>query len=287
MPEMLATARHVRSADGVELAAYDFGGTGPDLLLAHATGFHARAFLPLVSYLVGAFHCYGFDERGHGASTAPTNGDFHWQRFAKDALAVADAFDLRRPAAFGHSCGGALLVLAELEQPGRWEQLYLYEPVLMPRTNAPEGLAGQNPLAVGALRRRREFPDRRAAESNFASKPPLDVLRPDALRAYVEFGFDDTAQGTVRLACSPESEAATYHMALRHDAWEHLADVHCPTTVAGGDTTAHIGPEATRSIAARLGRGRAEVLPGLGHFGPLERPDAVARSMLAALVSPA
>ena len=53
--------RRFPSTDGVEVAAYDLGGKGPPLLLAHATGFHAHVFVPLAGRLAGRFHCFAFD----------------------------------------------------------------------------------------------------------------------------------------------------------------------------------------------------------------------------------
>ena len=41
----------VPSTDGVELELHDFGGDGPTLLIAHATGMCAGAYLPMVPLL--------------------------------------------------------------------------------------------------------------------------------------------------------------------------------------------------------------------------------------------
>ncbi len=38
----------VTGSGGLRLAAYGFGGAGPPLVLAHATGFHAHVWLPLL-----------------------------------------------------------------------------------------------------------------------------------------------------------------------------------------------------------------------------------------------
>src|SRR5579864_2512965 len=104
------STRTVNAPDGMQLAAYDFGGDGPPVILAHATGFHTHVFLPMIVLLRSSFRCYGFDLPGHGASPAPPDGDFSWRRFAGGALAVSDAFGLEQPLGLGHSCGGAVLV---------------------------------------------------------------------------------------------------------------------------------------------------------------------------------
>jgi pimeloyl-ACP methyl ester carboxylesterase len=271
----------------VTVGAYDFGGDGPALLLAHATGFHAHVLEPMIAELRASFHCYGFDERGHGASAAPADGDFDWRLSAADLLAVRDHFGLDRPYGFGHSCGGALFLLAEQDRPGSWNAVYAYEPVVPPPglfgPELDDPLAG-NPLAAGALRRRTDFPDRAAAVANFAKKPPFSTLAPAALRAYVEHGFVDQPDGSVTLACRPESEAATYVNAAWHGAWFRLGEIRGPVTVAGGADSTHFTPPANQAVAERLPHARLEVFAGLGHFGPLEDPAQVAASVKAALL---
>ena len=272
--------RRFPSTDGVAVAAYDLGGDGPPLLLAHATGFHAHVFVPLAEHLAGRFHCYAFDERGHGETSAPDGLDYDWHGFADDALAAARGLELDRPFALGHSAGGAALLLAEAADPGRFRALYCYEAVVMP-VDPPLGRR-ENPLSEGARRRRAVFASRDEAYANYAAKPPFAALAPEALRAYVDFGFADEPDGTVRLRCDPEVEAEIYSMGSAHDAFSRMAEVRCPVAVVCGERTDAFTPSLIEQQADALPHGRTEVLPGLGHFGPLEDPGAVAESVLRA-----
>jgi pimeloyl-ACP methyl ester carboxylesterase len=265
------------STDGVEVAAYDLGGDGPPQLLAHATGFHAHVFVPLAARLGERFHCFAFDERGHGETSAPDGLDYDWHGFAEDAGAVTRGLGLDRPFAFGHSAGGAALLLAEAADPGCFRALYCYEPVVMP-VDPPLG-PRENSLSEGARRRRGVFASRDEAYANYAAKPPFAALAPEALRAYVDFGFADEPDGSVRLRCRPEVEAAIYRMGSAHDAFARFADVRCPVTVACGERTDAFTPPLVEQQAAALPHGRVEILPGLGHFGPLEDPATVAEAV--------
>ncbi|MHB1718149.1 MAG: alpha/beta fold hydrolase [Acidimicrobiales bacterium] len=280
------------SSGGIPIGLWDFGGHGPDLLLVHATGFCASVFTPLTRCLHGHFHCYGLDLRGHGTSEHMTDQDFRWERFADDVLAAVDHLRLQRPLAIGHSCGGASLLLAEEQRPGTFAGLACFEPVV-PTDDEPvlprrEG----NALHDGALRRRAEFPSREAAFENFASKPPFSSLHPEALWRYVLDGFEviPTSEGgdgkAVRLRCRPEEEAEVYAHAFSHGAFTHLASVRCPVALACGADTDAFGPEYLERYASRLADCSISVLPGLGHFGPLEDPDAVAAWVVAAFVPP-
>ena len=58
--------------------------------------------------------------------------------------------------------------------------------------------------------------------------------------------------------------------------------MHCPVAVVCGERTDAFTPPLVARQAEALPHGRMEVLPGLGHFGPLEDPDAVAESVLRA-----
>jgi pimeloyl-ACP methyl ester carboxylesterase len=279
--------QRVTTPDGNRVAVHDLGGAGPTLLLAHATGFHGHVWEPVAIHLSNRFHCIAFDERGHGDSDPAPGGDYDWNGFATDALAVIDGLDLAADGpllAAGHSCGGALLLLAEQRRPGTFAALWTYEPVMVPFDGLPTlEEQGKNPLAAGARKRRATFASTQAAFDNYAGKPPFSVLDPAALRAYVEHGFARQPDGTVRLKCEPESEARTYEMGMHHEAFGGLPKVECPVTVVCGEVTDAFPEPVIRVIAERLPAGRADVLTGLGHFGPLQDPAAIAASIEAAL----
>lgn len=269
------------SDDGTHLAVHDLGGSGPPLLLAHATGFQARAYGPLARAIAGRFHVLAFDARGHGESGDPPSLAFDPKDFARDVLAVVDALALETPAAFGHSSGATALVLAEQARHGTFSSLYCFEPIILPLNDPPPHDA-ENPLSRAARNRRHTFSSLEAAYENYASKPPLDMLAPDALWAYVESAFEPGPRGTVQLRCRGEHEALMYAHGLTHDAFPHLGKVACPVTFACGEVTDAIGVSILAQLATRTPQARVEVLSGLGHFGPLEDPASVAASLLRA-----
>jgi len=307
----------VTTWDGVEIATYDLGGDGPPLLLAHATGFHGRVWLPVAEALRSRFRCVAFDARGHGDSGKAPDGDYDWRGFAADTVAVVDGLGLGQPRAVGHSSGGAALLLAEEARPGTFASLYCYEPVvplvedrpasptpglaptpaaaasepvapepMAPKPAAPEAVApDSNPLAAGARRRREVFASRDAAFANYVAKPPFNRFDPDCLLAYVMYGFDGLADGTVRLRCRGEDEARVYEMAFRHRAFQHLDLVTCAVTLACGGAGAHFGADHLAAMAARLTGARIDVHPDLGHFGPMEAPAQVAAAVTAAFAA--
>jgi pimeloyl-ACP methyl ester carboxylesterase len=271
--------RSVTAADGIALAVHDHGGSGRPTLLCHATGFHGAVWEPLSAALGEGFERWAIDFRGHGASVIPPDHPVPWDAVAGDVLAAVDQLDL--PAGevlgVGHSMGGAALLLAEQARPGLFAGLWLYEPIAPPRGTVPASEGG-NTLADGARRRRPSFGSIAEALANFASKPPLNVARADALHAYVRHGLVEGEDGAVHLACRPADEARFYEGGGAHGAFDHLGEVACPVVVACSGEP--FGPAMfARHIAEGLPDGSLEVHPHLTHFGPLESPAELAASV--------
>ena len=258
----------------------DPGGGERPVLLCHATGFNGLVWRPLAAHLTG-YHALAPDLRGHGRSNAPAGRAMDWDGFADDVLAVVDAWGVDDLVAVGHSKGGAALLMAEERRPGTFAALFCYEPVVIP-PGVGFADSSDNPLAQGALRRREVFESRAAAFQNYAGKPPLSVLDPAALEGYVEGGFEDLADGSVRLRCRPEIESAVFRMAGSNGAFEGLSRVRCPVTIARGQLDAPGPASAAQAIVDALGDGHLVAFDDLGHFGPLEQPARVAQAVLAA-----
>ena len=273
--------RHVvPSTDGVELTLHEFGGSGPDLVICHATGFHGHAYQPFAACLLEHFTVWALDFRGHGTSSAPASGDFSWDGMAEDLLACID--HLGRGAVFtvGHSMGGAAILLAELARPGTVAAAYLFEPIVLP---ADHDFGGEeNVMGLAARRRREVFASRLEALERYGSRPPLDALDRRALAAYVDHGFVDLDDGTVRLACRAEHEARTFECETKVTA-DRLAALRLRLTVGAG--TADPGPSpsdfAPGVVAAAPGA-TLIAYDDMGHFGPLEDPERIAGDVLTA-----
>lgn len=266
--------------DGARIAVHALFTGGPTLLLVHATGFHGRVWAPVAEALGGEFSCLAPDLRGHGDSTVPSGEDFDWRGFAADVLAVIDALALELPYGAGHSSGATALLLAEQARPGTFAGLYCYEPIVVP-ADPPLGRDPDSWLGESTRRRRAEFPSRAHALRHYATRPPFSDLDPGALRAYVDFGFEEAPDGGVRLKCSPEHEALVYEMATAHDCFVHLDRVRCPVTLARGGHSEAFTAAREAALAARLPRVNTQEHPDLGHLGPLEDPRAIAASIRA------
>ncbi len=274
------------SEDGEPVALHDFGGPadGPPLLLSHGNGLNVGMWAAVVPELIRHHRCYGLDLRGHGRSR-PATPDYQVgrERFAADIVAAVRA--IGGPVAFaGHSLGAASAVQATLlAEPGPKELftgLWLFEPVLVP--DGFERGDGPSFLIEMSRRRRMDFDSVDDAVSRFRSKPPYATCHPDAVRGYVDIGTVETASG-VRLSCRGEDEARVFETMATLD-FDRLASIGLPALLVSGaaaDEANALPPKLAPLVAEAMGSSARWIeFDGLSHFGPMEDPEIIARSII-------
>lgn len=293
------TAIAVDSTDGVTVVAHDYGGptAGPanptspprTILFSHATGFHGRYWDRIAPPLTRQFRVVSIDLRGHGDCVVPPGTDLAWSGMAQDLLAVIDALDLHHVDAasgmstlscVGHSMGACALLLAELERPGLFRSGWMMEPIVFP-VNFASGSMEENALVVGARKRREVFESRDAVFERYTSRPPFSLCDSASVRAYVDYGFRDLPDGSVRLKCRGNDEADVFANSLT-DAWDRVDQITMPLVVAGSSDGGHAAEVAPR-IAERIDSASFELLDGLTHIAPLQDPELTIERIRAAL----
>lgn len=241
------------------------------MVAAHATGFCKELWEPVIRRARRPWRVKAPDLRGHGDSSPPPL-PLDWWDLARDLLAVVDHTAEDRPVGLGHSSGAAALAMAELLRPGTFRALVLVEPIVFP---PPYFRAEENPMSAAALRRRSSFPSPVAAFAAFRERGPFGRWADEALALYVEHGLRPHG-GAWALKCTPEVEAELYRGATAHGAWERLGEVHCPVLlVAGAGSDTYPAPFLD-AVGRRFADARVAVVPGAGHFAPMEQPGAVA-----------
>jgi pimeloyl-ACP methyl ester carboxylesterase len=281
----------VASTDGVDVSVHHLvvAPASPRLLISHATGFHGRAYGAMARAFDGDFDVWALDHRGHGATPAPAGWAADWHGFADDATAAA-----RRLAAidgesatfgFGHSLGGATLLLTAHRIPALFAGLVLFEPIVFPPEMGEQ--LHEGPLVRGARRRRRQFDSYAAAVANYAAKPPMSAFDPEALDDYVCGGFrpvdPEAPDGPVTLCCEPDFEAETFLAAWRQDVWPLLSAITTPTLVVSGIDDGSPPARMAAAVAERLANGRHAPHDELDHMGPFTHPVGVAEIVAAEL----
>jgi lipase len=276
--------------NGVDLCYFEWGARGgPTLLLAHATGFHARVWDRVIAALPAPWrdaHVVALETRGHGRSAK--QGPYDWLTCASDLVAVIDALDLRELTIAGHSMGGHLAVIAAAERRERVERLVLIDPVIPPPPAEVRDGPMMDPAQHPVARRRNAWDGWQQMVAHFADRAPYSLWVPEVLADYCRHGLLPNAEGPgFVLACPPLVEGSFYsHSPFRSaHVYRRLADVTQPALVVRG----HRPTEGVRApmdfsksptwpgLADALPRGSDLYLEHLTHFIPMQAPELTAR----------
>lgn len=274
-------------AGGIRFRALEWPGTGPPVLLLHATSFCADVWRPAwrSACAAGAAgrRAVAVDARGHGGTSAPREArEYAWPRFADDIVALVEACAKRdRAILIGHSSGGSAALLAAARRPDLVRAVVAVEPVLFDppaAAGALDSFAGSQGMAERARRRRARFESREDARQALAARFPYSGFAPAALDAFLSGGLA-AREGGVELCCAPEVEAWTYEGASALDLWcEATSKLSVPILLLRAEHSAM--PEAlTQRLSRRATQLEVQPIAGTTHFAPLERPEQVGRAI--------
>jgi pimeloyl-ACP methyl ester carboxylesterase len=280
---------HRQVCNGVELCYFEWGQARPDrptVLLAHATGFHARCWDRVVAALPRERHVIALDQRGHGRSAKLP--PFVWQSFGEDLAAFVAALALERIVGVGHSMGGHAMVQAAAAEPARFARLLLVDPVIMDpmwyeqlKTHDP---AAQPPSEHPTSKRNNVWRSWQEMFERLRPRPSFAVWREDVLEDYCRFGVLPNPDGAnFMLACPPLVEAAIYTGSAGRDIHDLFRRIEIPVVVLRAErrertaTMDFLASPTWPALAQQFPRGRDVYLPQLTHFIPMQAPELVAR----------
>ncbi len=258
--------------DGVHLEAWDYGGTGPMVLLCHCTGGVSRLWDPVVAAIGPGARYVAVDTRGHGGSDKPDDHEaYRWDFSGRDLLAVVDALGQGSGlCAIGHSAGGAHILHAELQRPGQFARAILFDPIVGPAFALAEG--GKS-LAEGARRRKNRFHTRIEARERLIKKLPMKTWSDAAVAAFLAHALEDDG-AEVRLRCPGSIEAWCYEQRGAHDAFEQLGAIQTDVLLVSGDNSPLL--PLVQAQSERLPHSALQIMSDGGHFAPQEHPEAFA-----------
>lgn len=242
-------------------------GEGEPVVMIHSSGMSARQWRGLAKLMAATHRAVMPDLLGSGATRGwEPAATFSIDEDVELLLAVIAA--LARPVHLvGHSYGGMLaLALARRLPAAQVRSLALYEPVAwgvaidepggpVPRQLAEFGDEFFAPATGGTAAWYQRFIDFWNEDGAWAALPPAQR---DAFVAVGPKVFRE-----VRSLCSDRTPAAAYR------------DLAQPTLVLAGDRSPASERRVCEVLAATIAGARHVVLPGLGHMGPLVRPDVV------------
>ena len=257
----------------------------PVLHWAHANGFNAQTYGPLLAPLAEDFDVYAADARGHGLSTLAADPVQYpgWTQYRDDLISVVEHLCDKAGGKIwlgGHSMGGCASVMAASIRPDLVAGLVLADPVIVPRSARVLARMmfrnqGGFALAVNAAKRRADWPDAETVKKAYTGRGAFRTWQDGFLEAYVDGGvrpLNGDGENTVTLACAPAWEAANFND-QRHNSTGPARRLKVPFTLMVAESGS-----TTRSVLSfRMARTlkKIEVIAGSSHFLPMEFPDRV------------
>jgi len=252
----------VPTHDGGDLAVYTRG-RGPAVVLSHGWTLAARVWAKQFADLPErGYRVIAYDQRGHGASSAGTDG-YTDAALGADIRSVLEGLDLRDAVLVGHSMGGLAVESFAASFPEVAEQRV-------------RGLVLLSTLARSML----GDPVRAIAEQVVERAPDLGwmMARPDLgfLVARAGFGREPLpshVEFTRRLTseCALTARRDAGRMLIGVDLTESLSGVTMPVLIVVGSADLLTPPRGARLLHELLPGSRLEVLDGGGHMLMLER----------------
>lgn len=265
----------------------------PDIVFLHATGFNAHACRAMLAPLGQRYHVLALDFRGHGRTTLPTRRLAYasWAHHRDDVIAVLERYAGAPVTLAGHSLGGTVALLTAAKRPDLIASLALIDPVILPPLAAaameapfaPFLLRYTFPLARNAAKRRARFADRESAVAAFIGRGVFKTFTRELIEDYVADGVVEDGQGTMKLACAPAYEAATF-AAHRNRPWRALKALTRPMVILRAEKHSTLPAAAIKRIAAMQPQARIATVEGAGHMLPMERPDRVRAAIETAML---
>jgi len=239
----------------VRLAANDYGGEGPLILLLHGLAGHAGEWAETAAWLRPMFRVVALEQRGHGRSTR-LPPDCSCSAFVADAASAVTHLSSAPAIVVGQSFGGRIAFLLAASHPDLVRGLVVAEASPEPDPEMPMMVAEW--LRSWPV----PFPDRRVA---------LQFFGGDSLWARAWADGLERRQDGLWPSFDVEVMTAALQDCERADGWNDWRRIQCPTLVVRAERG--LPPTTTERMAGVLPSATVAEVPGADHDLHLENAD--------------
>jgi lipase len=255
-----------------EMQYLEYPGTGPTVVMLHATGFQPWLWHPIARELAGPYRViapYMCDHR----VLDPRGGGLSWLLLADDLRSLLEKLGVERPAMVGHSMGATVASIAEANAGPLASRMVLIEPIFLPSVFYEIDITvEQHPLASRSIKRRSAWEDEGEAREYLRTRELFKAWDGEMLDLYLEHGMTKAENGALTLACQPEREAALFMGGRAQDPWQLLERISCPVLlVEGGESENRLVVDIERA-GSMIPKAELRVVEGAGHLVPMEKP---------------
>lgn len=237
------------------------------ILLAHANGYSAGCYSYILRNFSNDYRVIALDFSGHGDSESYLEFK-NWLFFRDQILELAHHLDLKEVIGIGHSVGGSAWLTASKLLGSKVKKMILFDPTIL---NVPKLILSKiigNPLAKGAMKRRKDFSSKAQVAKLYRRFPVFSKWDEETFEDYIQTCLKETEKG-VELSCDPLLEAKIFDSLT----------IFSPLRYYRVPTESHIiipqnydvcSPRTARRIARGNPLSTVTVMPGFTHFFPFE-----------------
>ncbi len=261
-----------------------YQGSGPTIVLLHATGFSPWLWHPIARELSEHFEIIAPYFCNHREAD-PEKGGLSWMLLAEDLCRLFELLKTDSAFLVGHSMGATVLTIANaFRQMG--EKMVLIEPIFLPRDFYKMQITvDQHPLASKSIKRRNQWNTRDEVLQDFKSKSFFQSWNDEMLELYIQHGMRDLDTGGIELACSPRREASLFMGGLQYDPWPIIEKVSCPVMVVEGQMSENRSYADLKKAADIFPNGMYHMVEDAGHLIPMEKPGQILELIQSFLIS--
>jgi pimeloyl-ACP methyl ester carboxylesterase len=240
----------------------------PAVVMLHGVTGHARTWDNEAEALSPRYRVLALDQRGHGDSDAPADGDYTVASLAADLAAFVDALDLATFALVGLSLGGRVAIQYAGTRRERVRRLVVID---IGPDIAPAGRRRVGGLMAGAPERFASVNEALAyvrAHNPRYSEAMLRHRTEHGLRARPDGGFtwkyDRGLRELVR--------GGRFNDPI--DLWPAWRAITCPTLLVRGAESDILSATIATTMVDALPHAQYVEIPGAGHTVPGDQPEA-------------
>jgi lipase len=266
----------IQNIGDAEIASLRYEGGGPPLIFLHATGFQPWLWHPVARELAGDYRIFAPYFCAH-RNADPEKGGVNWRTLAQDLALFCERLHLEKPFLVGHSMGATVAVIANALYGIPAAGMILIEPIFVPPElyRIPISVE-QHPLASKAIQRTNFWRNRDEAMTYLHSRSLFQSWDGEMLELYLRHGMSGE-EGALRLACSPQREAALFMGGMQYDPWPLLSRISSPVLILEGEKSYNRGFINLDRVRSFIPDCAYQLVGGAGHLIPMEQPGEVTR----------
>lgn len=242
---------------------YAEAGSGPLAVLIHGYPLDHTLWLDQLSGLADLRQVVAVDLPGYGMSERVTGQPLTMEGLANDVAGLVDVLGFDQADIVGLSMGGYVALALWESHPTMFRTLVLAD--TKSGADSEDGKANREAQAQAVVAEGRASLAAKLIGALLA--PAHDLTAAARLRTMVEATPVETIVASLR------------GMAARPDRTELLSAIGVPTLVISGEEDALIPPLDSHEMASAITGSEFVVIPGAGHLGPIERPEAFTEAL--------